>query len=74
MIMKLSIQVKPNARKNEVAVREDGGLIVHVTVPPIEGRANEKVIEVLAKYLGKPKRNITIASGRKGKHKIVEVV
>ncbi|MBI3787246.1 MAG: DUF167 domain-containing protein [Ignavibacteriales bacterium] len=72
--MKLSIQVKANARKNEVALREDGGLIVYVNVPPIEGRANEKVVEVLSKYLGKPKRNITIISGRKGKHKIVEVV
>lgn len=72
--MKLSIQVKPNARTNEVTVREDGSLLVHVNVPPIEGRANEKVVEVLAKYLGKPKRNITIISGRKGKRKIVEVV
>ena len=53
--MKLKITVKPNARKNEVTRATDGTLVIRVTVPPIEGKANEKVIEVLAEYLNKPK-------------------
>lgn len=73
-LMKINIQVKPNARKNEVTLREDGSLLVHLNAPPIEGRANEKLIEVLAKHFGKPKRNITIVVGKRGKHKIVEVL
>lgn len=72
--MKITVQVKPNARKNEVQVREDGTYLVKVSVPPIEGRANEKLIEVLSVHFGKPKRSFQILSGRRGKHKIVEIL
>ncbi|MBI3112637.1 MAG: DUF167 domain-containing protein [Ignavibacteriales bacterium] len=72
--MKLSIQVKTNAKKNEVTVREDGSLLVAVNVPPIEGKANKRVIDVLAQYLGRPKSTIIIVKGKKGKHKIVEIL
>lgn len=71
--MKFKIIVKPNARKNEVTRTTDGTLVIRVTVPPIEGKANEKVIEVLSEYLNKPKRSIYIVSGLKGKNKIIEV-
>ncbi|MGD1044957.1 MAG: DUF167 domain-containing protein [Bacteroidota bacterium] len=71
--MKFKIIVKPNARKNEVIRAADGTLIIRVAVPPIEGKANEKVIEVLSEYLNKPKRSISIVSGFKGKNKIIEV-
>ncbi|MCX6120507.1 MAG: DUF167 domain-containing protein [Ignavibacteriales bacterium] len=71
--MKLKITVKPNARKNEVTRSADGSLVIRVNVPPIEGKANERVIEVLAEYLNKPKRSIAIVSGFKGKNKIIEV-
>jgi len=71
--MKFKITVKPNARKNEVVKADDGTLVVRVSVPPIEGKANEKVVEVLSDYFKKPKRCISIVSGFKGKTKIVEV-
>jgi uncharacterized protein (TIGR00251 family) len=71
--MKLKITVKPNARKNEVTHTADGTLVIRVTVPPIEGKANEKIIEVLAEYLNKPRKSISIVSGFKGKHKIIDV-
>ena len=71
--MKFKITVKPNARKNEVTRIADGTLVVHVAVPPIEGKANEKVIEVLSEYLKKPKRSISIVSGFRGRDKIIEI-
>ena len=71
--MKITVMVKPNARKDEVVVREDGVYVVKVSVPPIEGRANERLIEVLAEHFKKPKRAIEIRVGSRGKHKIVEV-
>ena len=71
--MKISVQVKPNARKDEVSLREDGVYVVKVSVPPIEGKANERLIDLLAKYFKKPKRAIEIRVGSHGKHKIVEI-
>ena len=71
--MKITVQVKPNSRNDEVVVRDDGVFVVKVSVPPIEGRANERLIEVLAKHFKKPKRSIEILIGARGKHKIVEI-
>jgi len=71
--MKLSIKVKPNSRKNEVKRAEDGTLTIFVTDPPIEGKANEKLIELLSKYLKKPRRCVSIVAGFKSKNKIVEI-
>ena len=71
--MKLNVVVKSNARKNAVETREDGSLVVYVSTPPIEGRANERLVEVLAEHFGRPRRDIVIVSGLRGKRKIVEV-
>jgi len=72
--MKISVKVKPNARKNEVKQIDATNFAVSVTIPPVEGRANEKVVELLAEYFGKPKRCITILRGTTGKMKIVEIL
>lgn len=71
--MKLSVTVKTNARKNEVVLRDDGTLLVLVTAPPVEGKANKKVIEQLSFFFGKPKSAIRIVSGKSGRFKIVEI-
>ena len=71
--MKITVLVKPNSRKDEVVVRDDGVFVVKVSVPPIEGRANDRLMEVLAKHFKKPRRSIEILVGARGKHKIVEI-
>ena len=71
--MKITVRVKPNARKNEVKQIDAQNFVVSVTAPPVEGKANEKVVEVLSRYFEKPKRCITILRGETGKIKIVEI-
>jgi uncharacterized protein len=71
--MKVKVVVKPNAKKNEITRQDDGTLLVRVSTPPVEGKANEKVIELLSDFYKKPKRNIEIVSGFKGRIKIVEI-
>jgi uncharacterized protein (TIGR00251 family) len=71
--MKISVKVKPNARKNEVKQIDANNFIVSVSVPPVEGKANEKVIELLADHFGKSKRSINILHGMTGKIKIVDI-
>ena len=71
--MRLTIKVKPHSRKNEVKRADDGTLTVFVTNPPVEGKANEKLIELLSEYVKKPKRCISIVAGFRSKIKIVEI-
>jgi uncharacterized protein len=68
-----TVRVKPNARKNEVMQIDASTFQVRVTVPPVEGKANEKVVELLAEYFGRPKRCVTILKGATGKVKVVEI-
>ena len=71
--MKISIRVKPNARRNEVTPLSENKYLVSVTASPVEGKANEKVIEVLGEYFGKSKSRFVILSGAKRKEKIIDV-
>lgn len=71
--MNISIRVKTNARKNEVRKLTDESFEVSVTAPPVDGKANERVIELLSKYFDVPKRSIEIIRGTSSKHKIVQI-
>jgi uncharacterized protein len=71
--MKFKILVKPNSRVEEVIKGEDGILTVRVSVPPVEGKANKRVIELLSAYFQKPKSSIAITAGLRGKHKFIEI-
>ena len=72
--MKISIRVKVHARKNGVMHLQADKYLVSVTAPPVEGKANEMVIELLAEYFGKPRRCISIVRGIASKEKIVELM
>lgn len=72
--MKISVRVKTNARKNEVKMVDEGNFIVSVSVPPVEGKANEKIIELVADHFGKPKRSVSIIRGFTGKTKLIEIL
>jgi len=44
-----------------------------VTAPPVEGRANTALIELLAREWRLPKRDIAIIGGRKSRDKLVQI-
>ncbi|PYR58787.1 MAG: hypothetical protein DMF91_16325, partial [Acidobacteria bacterium] len=52
----LAVRVIPRARKSEIAGTRDGALLVRLAAPPVEGAANDALIEFLAKRLGAPRR------------------
>ncbi len=71
--MKITVKVKPNARKNEVQHLEGNQYRVSVNATPVDGKANDKLIELLSEYFHKPKRVISIVSGFSSKTKIIEI-
>ncbi|MBN2057797.1 MAG: YggU family protein [Candidatus Saganbacteria bacterium] len=70
--MYYTVRVIPRAKKNKV-VEENGQLKVHLTAPPVEGRANEALIEVLAEHFKVKKRQVRLVRGQKSRAKIVEI-
>lgn len=46
---------------------------VQLTAPPVEGRANAALIEVLANHFKVKKHQVRILSGKKSRDKLVEI-
>ncbi|WII70617.1 DUF167 family protein [Bdellovibrio sp. 22V] len=72
--VRLHLFIQPKASKNEVVGPHNGELKVKITAPPIDGRANEGLIEFLSDLFDVPKRNITLVKGDTGRHKTVDVL
>ncbi len=73
--MKIKIRVLPRSSKNEVVGEmADGVLKVKLTAPPVDGKANESLINLLSEHFKKPKSKIKIAAGATSKNKTVEIL
>lgn len=71
--MKISVTVKTKSKKEGVEKISDHSFVVRINTPPIEGKANIRVIELLAKYLGQPKTQIRLVKGHKSKNKVFDI-
>lgn len=69
--MKIFVYVKAGARENKLEKIDDITYKVSVKAPPVGGRANIEVEEVLADYFKLPTSKVYIISGFKSKSKIV---
>ena len=68
--MKVEIKVIPNAKKS--LIKEDNDCLrVYLHEPPVEGKANKALIEILAKYYNVRKRQIQIIKGLKSRNKTI---
>ena len=70
---RLQVRVQPRARRDEIAGEREGRLLVRVTAPPVEGKANEAVRRLLAKRLGVAPGRVAVARGHAGRDKLIEV-
>ena len=68
----VEVLVKPSS-KEQLLKEEDGCLVVRLSSPPVEGRANTELVDLLAKHYKVAKKNITIFSGLSSKHKLVRI-
>jgi uncharacterized protein len=71
--VRLSIRVQPRAAANEVAGIHGDALKIRLTAPPVEGAANEALVNFLAESLGITRRDVTIVAGSSSRSKIVEL-
>jgi uncharacterized protein len=69
---RLALRVQPRSGKNEIAGERAGALLVRVTAPPVDGKANEAVRRLVAKRLGVPVGRVVIR-GESSRDKLVEV-
>jgi len=71
--MELDVRVIPRAARDELAGVRAGRLLVRVTAPPLDGRANAAVCALLAKASGVPKGAVSVVRGEASRDKRVRI-
>ena len=69
----LTVRVHPGARKNSVTGVHADALKIALTAPPVDGKANEKLIAFLADALRLPRARIVLVSGLTSRAKMVRI-
>jgi uncharacterized protein (TIGR00251 family) len=69
----LNIRVIPRAKRSAVAGRRGDAWLVRLQSPPVEGAANDELMELLAATFGVGRRAVSIVSGERTRHKRVRV-
>jgi uncharacterized protein (TIGR00251 family) len=65
--------VKPQSKVDSVTVNPDNSLRIKIKAPPVDGKANEYLIEYLSEVFNVPKKNISILSGFTSSHKRINI-
>jgi uncharacterized protein (TIGR00251 family) len=69
----LRVRVQPRAKRAGIGEWRGDALVVRVTAPPVEGRANAAVRKAIAEAAGVPASKVTIVRGRASRDKTLRV-
>ena len=69
-----AVKVHPRARKNAITGVVGNALKLALTAPPVDGKANQAVIEFFAGLFQIPRASVTIASGATNRNKVVRII
>ena len=72
--VRFPVRVQPRASRTEIAGVQQGAIKVRLQAPPVDGAANEALVEFLADVFDVPRRMIRIVSGDASRSKVVEVL
>jgi uncharacterized protein len=69
----LEIHLQPGARRTALAGEHGNRLKIAMQAPPVDGRANEALIDWLSTLLGVSRRQLTIDAGLRSRNKIIRI-
>jgi uncharacterized protein (TIGR00251 family) len=73
-MVRLQVKVKPNARSSALVQNADGTWVATLKSPPVDGKANEELIALVARHFGCTKAAVRIRAGASGRTKLIEIV
>lgn len=69
----LTLHIQPGAKKTEIVGPHGDALKLRLAAPPVDGKANEALIDFLARTLGIPKSRLTLVAGQTSRSKRVAI-
>ena len=70
----IQVQIQPRSSKDQIIGIHDGRLKIKITAPPVDGKANESLIEFLAKTFKISKSKVEILKGHTSKLKTIKLL
>jgi uncharacterized protein (TIGR00251 family) len=68
-----ALRVQPRASRNAFAGVLGDAIKLAITAPPVDGKANQAVVEYLADVFRVPKSSVVIVSGETGRSKVIAI-
>jgi uncharacterized protein (TIGR00251 family) len=69
----IDVRLQPRARRDEVVGERGGAVVIRVTAPPVDGRANDALCRLVARAAGVPPSSVAIVRGHGARDKVVRV-
>jgi uncharacterized protein len=73
MTTDLPIRLQPRARRDEVVGERGGAIVIRVTAPPVDGKANAALCAFIAKAAGIAPSRVSVIRGLSSRDKVVRV-
>ena len=71
--VELAVLVQPRASRSRVVGEHAGLLKIQLAAPPVDGAANDALVELLSEVLGVPRRAVRLVAGETSRRKRVRV-
>jgi uncharacterized protein len=69
----IQVKVKPNARVSALEQEPAGTWIARLKAPPVDGKANAELIDLVARRFGCARSDVSIRSGARSRMKLVKI-
>jgi len=73
MSFRISVQVKTQARKENIIKISQQEYQISVHAAPISGKANQALVDLLAKHFSVPKSSVKLLRGQSSRKKLFEI-
>ncbi len=73
MSFRISVQVKTQARKENIVKISQQEYQISVHAAPVAGKANQALVDLLAKYFSVPKSSVKLLRGQSSRKKLFEI-
>jgi uncharacterized protein (TIGR00251 family) len=65
----LKVKLIPRSSRNQIAGNDGDTYRIKITAPPVEGKANQALIDYIAELLKVPRGSVQIVSGKSSRQK-----
>jgi uncharacterized protein (TIGR00251 family) len=67
------VRLQPRSKRDEIVGEREGSLVVRVSAPPVDGKANAALCRLLAKRTGIPAGRVSVVRGASSRDKLVRL-